>query len=335
MLHRTTIIGIGMALATLTAGAASARSRGFQQLAMMEGIAVDPPRGYITMCREDLPLCSALGASGADRIQDENARVRLLHQINRFVNQHVRQESDEQTVGEPDVWRRPGVDRSAAGDCEDLAIEKRLELIAAGFPAKDLYFAIGLARGYGMHAVLVARTGQGDLVLDSLSPQVRLWSETPYIWVSRQAPGEPDRWESAMPLLPGADQLQLTSAEPYPSAAPRTDDAPIELAALSDTPPHDIPALAAPAMFTALALAAPQADAPTSIGTPSPFVAFDRADWNADVLRPKSVPVIRWAPPVSPAVFDLSKWPTTPINRMPGFTVTAMQGASAAITPFS
>jgi predicted transglutaminase-like cysteine proteinase len=236
MLHRTAIAGLTMMLAATLAAPASAHPRAFRTLAMMEGIAVDPPRGYVTMCAQDRGLCAALSATDEADIASTDQRLRLLRQVNRFVNQHVRQASDEETVGEPDVWRRPGVGRSAAGDCEDLAIEKRLRLIAAGYPPADLYFAVGLARGLGMHAVLVARTAQGDVVLDSLSPAILLWSDTPYIWVSRQAPGKPDRWESAMPLLPDAAQTQMASVTRYSTTTAESDGGGIQHWQRAETP---------------------------------------------------------------------------------------------------
>lgn len=286
MLHRTAIAGLTMMLAATLATPASARPRAFQTLAMMEGIAVDPPRGYVTMCTEDRGLCAALSATDDADIASTDQRLRLLHQVNRFVNQHVRQASDEETVGEPDVWRRPGVGRSAAGDCEDLAIEKRLRLIAAGYPPADLYFAVGLARGLGMHAVLVARTAQGDVVLDSLSPAILLWSNTPYIWVSRQAPGQPDRWESAMPLLPDAGRTQMASATPDSAPAARSEDRGIEHWQRAETP------LAGNALLSSASfLPRPHYDIPA----PTPSGLDRTADW-----RISQTDTSGWAAP-SPA----------------------------------
>jgi predicted transglutaminase-like cysteine proteinase len=212
MLHRITTTGLTMLSAAAIAGPAVASETGAGRSEMMEGVVVDAPRGYVEMCARDASLCEALASDGSNEGLDPRARFKMLRAINHFVNEHVRQASDESTVGKPEVWRRPGTGRRAAGDCEDIAIEKRLRLIAAGFPAHDLFFATGLARGLGMHAVLVARTDRGDVVLDSLSPAISSWAETPYIWVSRQAPGQPDRWESAMPLLPDAGRMQLASA---------------------------------------------------------------------------------------------------------------------------
>jgi predicted transglutaminase-like cysteine proteinase len=45
--------------------------------------------------------------------------------------------------------------------------------------------------------VLVIRTKEGDFVADSLHPQVRQWSVTPYRWVRVQSPQNPMFWAAA------------------------------------------------------------------------------------------------------------------------------------------
>jgi predicted transglutaminase-like cysteine proteinase len=44
------------------------------------------------------------------------------------------------------------------------------------------------------HLVLVVRTRSGDLVLDNMTPAVRLWSKAPYQWVRMQTPQNPSYW---------------------------------------------------------------------------------------------------------------------------------------------
>jgi hypothetical protein len=46
----------------------------------------------------------------------------------------------------------------------------------------------------GLHAVLVAHTGEGDFVLDNRSAYVTPWAKAPYIWVKRQSQEDPMRW---------------------------------------------------------------------------------------------------------------------------------------------
>ncbi|KTF68829.1 transglutaminase-like cysteine peptidase [Sphingomonas sp. HT-1] len=123
---------------------------------------------------------------------------KLLASVNRLVNSRVRQRTDLAAFGEGELWRRSGIGRGAVGDCEDLAIEKRLQLIDAGYPADRLFFAVVYRRGLGLHTLLLARTDDGDMVLDSRSPYVRPWHEAGYDWISAQAPGEAGRWQTVV-----------------------------------------------------------------------------------------------------------------------------------------
>ncbi|PVX30471.1 transglutaminase-like cysteine peptidase [Sphingomonas pokkalii] len=180
----------------------------------------EAPRGFVALCREDAQLCSALGGTperadaplteatasivpavhslplpSTPPAQPDADPATLLARVNRLVNGHVRQRTDLAQFGQGELWRRSGIGRDAVGDCEDIAIEKRLQLIAAGYPAERLFFAVVYRRDLGLHVVLVARTDAGDMVLDSRSPYVRPWSEAAYDWISAQAPGEAGRWK--------------------------------------------------------------------------------------------------------------------------------------------
>jgi predicted transglutaminase-like cysteine proteinase len=118
----------------------------------------------------------------------------LLRGINRAVNRGVRQQTDLATYGVDERWERPGTAKGAAGDCEDLALEKRARLVAAGFPEDRLFLAVVYRTGIGLHTVLVARTDAGDVVLDSLSGRVRPWRRGAFSWLRVQAPGRPLDW---------------------------------------------------------------------------------------------------------------------------------------------
>lgn len=118
----------------------------------------------------------------------------MLKQVNHHVNGRVRQRTDAEIYGVGELWRRSGDGKNAVGDCEDLAIEKRAELIAAGFPPDRLAFAVVYSRDAGLHTVLVARTDVEDVVLDGRSPYVTNWSKTPYSWISVQSMNDPMLW---------------------------------------------------------------------------------------------------------------------------------------------
>jgi predicted transglutaminase-like cysteine proteinase len=121
-------------------------------------------------------------------------RMSLLNQVNRRVNGSVRQVTALLHYGDDDYWTRSGTGIGAEGDCKEIAIEKRLELIAQGYPANDLFYAIAFREDLGFHAVLIAHTQSGDVVLDSRSPYIVRWTEAPYIWAKRQASGDSTNW---------------------------------------------------------------------------------------------------------------------------------------------
>ncbi|MDY0957281.1 transglutaminase-like cysteine peptidase [Sphingomonas sp. CFBP8993] len=124
----------------------------------------------------------------------ESALKALLKQVNHHVNSRVRQRTDAEIYGVGELWRRSGDGKGAVGDCEDLAIEKRAELIDGGFPPDRLAFAVVYSRASGLHTVLVARTDVEDVVLDGRSPYVVGWTKAPYSWLSVQSMHDPMLW---------------------------------------------------------------------------------------------------------------------------------------------
>ena len=120
----------------------------------------------------------------------------LLRRVNDRVNARVHQQSDLATYGVPELWRPSGDRAKSAGDCEDLALEKRVELIAADFPPERLFLAVVYRSDIGLHTVLVARLDEGDVVLDSRVGFIERWSRAGYSWLSAEAPGEPMVWRA-------------------------------------------------------------------------------------------------------------------------------------------
>ena len=44
------------------------------------------------------------------------------------------------------------------------------------------------------HAVLMARTDRGDLILDNQDNRVLVWNETPYEFIKRQSQADAGKW---------------------------------------------------------------------------------------------------------------------------------------------
>ena len=120
--------------------------------------------------------------------------ARTVRTINLTVNRSVRQRSDLQIYGADEYWKPSGMGPSAVGDCEDIALQKKLLLIEAGFPAERLFLAVVFRSGVGLHTVLVARLDDGDVVLDSAAQPVWNWQKTPYSWLRVQSPQDPMKW---------------------------------------------------------------------------------------------------------------------------------------------
>lgn len=173
-----------------------ATARGPQASFMALAQEITPPRGFAAMCGAQPELCtnarSIHAGAGIDNGILENLHV--LDRINRRTNRVVRQEADTRTYGRADLWMPAGAHAKPVGDCEDIAIEKRQQLIKAGFPADRLFLGVVHARRLGLHVVLVARTSSGDLVLDSRADAIRSWRDVPYTWIGAQSGQEPLRW---------------------------------------------------------------------------------------------------------------------------------------------
>lgn len=129
------------------------------------------------------------------RVALDAALWRLMSDTNLRVNAKVRGASDEALYGRANVWTLPASrDGAEFGDCKDIALQKRHDLLAAGVPSAAMAIALVRTPGGRSHAVLTVATERGDFVLDSLTPWVSPWKDLDYVWVERQDPQDPTRW---------------------------------------------------------------------------------------------------------------------------------------------
>jgi len=176
---------------------------------MESGAPEAAPSGFDDMCRRSVASCLgvlypyqtvAANPSGATAVALTPARLALLERVNSEVNTRIISESDKRVHGVEEYWTDPLAPALmdpkyvAPGDCEDYALAKRDSLRARGWPAESMFLAVGYHRRYGLHVALIVRTDQGDLVLDSRSPWIRVWNDTPYIWTKRQVSGDSTAW---------------------------------------------------------------------------------------------------------------------------------------------
>ena len=105
---------------------------------------------------------------------------KTLQDVQARVNTDCSYATDELMHGVADFWDVMGLKQ--VGDCEDYALEKRCRLRRLGIDWQDLRLATCWTETGAYHAVLVAVTDFGDLVLDNRYWSVTLWSACNYTW---------------------------------------------------------------------------------------------------------------------------------------------------------
>jgi predicted transglutaminase-like cysteine proteinase len=153
------------------------------------------PRGYYELCKRQYGVCRASRArgvattvTGAVVLTDKGHRD--LVAINAGVNRGMRSQSDRSRYGVADRWAVGG----ASGDCEDFALAKRMRLIRAGWPSTAALVAMAQTEAGEEHAVLIARTDRGDVVLDNLTNEIRGWKRSRLKFTSIQSPDHAWTW---------------------------------------------------------------------------------------------------------------------------------------------
>jgi predicted transglutaminase-like cysteine proteinase len=180
-----------------TAGAAGAAETGLMSLfdrskpsvARVYGQAL-PPVGYVNFCTRHESECRAIGGTRF-QVQMSPERWELLNQVNRFVNGSVKPLTDEEIYSQAEHWDYP---QKGSGDCEDFVLLKKRYLEGLGFPAEALLITVVLDEAGEGHAVLMAKTDRGDLVLDNRRDNILLWSDTKYEFLKRQSQDDPQIW---------------------------------------------------------------------------------------------------------------------------------------------
>lgn len=114
-----------------------------------------------------------------------------LNEVNTRVNEKIIPEA-QSTTPSTEQW----IIDPVTGDCNDYAVTKRHRLIQKGWPANALLLAEVVLPSGEHHLVLIARTSEGDLVLDNLKSELRTIAEVgrSYKWVRMESPQNPLFW---------------------------------------------------------------------------------------------------------------------------------------------
>lgn len=181
---------IVFALAALAAASTAASGSELRpDTAMVTGSVTSQPIGHYEFCQRYVSECAVRSKVGAAPALTQHG-WQVLSAVNNRVNTTVVAMTDQDIYGKEEHWAYP-VD---AGDCEDFVLEKRRQLMAKGFSAADLLITVVRKPDGEGHAVLTVRTSEGDFILDNLSAEVKLWTDTPYTYLKRQASFNSGRW---------------------------------------------------------------------------------------------------------------------------------------------
>jgi predicted transglutaminase-like cysteine proteinase len=153
-----------------------------------------PPYGFISFC-DRMPRECQQAPQEEQRFDLTTGRRTELEAINLAVNHEIKPVTDIELYGLADYWTVP----ARQGDCEDYVLLKRKRLMALGWPASALLITVVRDEKGEGHAVLTARTQQGDFILDNKTDEIRLWHQAPYQYVMRQSYLNPRVWLSLDP----------------------------------------------------------------------------------------------------------------------------------------
>lgn len=152
------------------------------------GMAV-APYGAVRLCEVAPAMCMSVGSS--ERLIDMDVWGSEVAALNVVINKAYKPRTDLDNVGMVEWWSLPV---KGAADCEDYALAKRKALMERGWPSSALLMTVVRDEKGEGHAVLTARTVQGDFVLDNKSDTILAWNKTPYELVMRQTYTDPKVW---------------------------------------------------------------------------------------------------------------------------------------------
>ncbi|MFF2322532.1 transglutaminase-like cysteine peptidase [Agrobacterium sp. NPDC058088] len=178
-----------VAAGLMTAASAMAEIKGSPS--MVTGGITSQPIGHYEFCQKYADECNIRSkVTPPPRVTEYGWGV--IREINTTVNTTIVAMTDQEIYGKDEVWEYP----TTAGDCEDFVLLKRKKLIERGFSVADLLITVVRKPDGEGHAVLTLRTTDGDYILDNLTDDVKLWTDTNYTYLKRQASFNTGRWVS-------------------------------------------------------------------------------------------------------------------------------------------
>jgi predicted transglutaminase-like cysteine proteinase len=186
-------LGVGLSIVVMASGLALDPVKA-SDLAMFTGGLASQPVGHYEFCKANPKECS-IRSRETTALRMTGKLWREIASVNAAVNNRVEPISDFTIYGKDEVWAYPD---AGVGDCEDYVLEKRRALIDSGIAVSNLLITVVRKPDGEGHSVLTVRTDEGDFVLDNLTDKVRLWSETGYRYLKRQASNHTGHWVSIL-----------------------------------------------------------------------------------------------------------------------------------------
>ena len=156
------------------------------------GASTPVPAGWLQFCETYVSVCGTRPSTPRDLVLSREALGELTR-VNTWVNHNIQPMTDTDHYGMIQWWRYPD---DGIGACHSYALLKRRLLIEAGLPREALLMTIvwlDHGRGEG-HAVITVKTDRGEFILDNLTDDILLWSNTPYFFYKRQSQSDPNAW---------------------------------------------------------------------------------------------------------------------------------------------
>ena len=141
-----------------------------------------PTRAWVKFCEQTPPECE-VDPSQPEIIALTPRTWGAILATNIRVNSTITPMTDQEHWGEEDRWDYPDHGR---GDCEDIQLLKRKQLVEEGLPRRAMRMVVVLDDAGAGHAVLMVRTDRGDLILDNKRDIVLPWKQTGYIFIKRE-----------------------------------------------------------------------------------------------------------------------------------------------------
>jgi predicted transglutaminase-like cysteine proteinase len=167
------------------------------------------PIGHADFCKRYPKECG-VNSPVVDDVHLTSQNWQHLLEVNTRFNTSIVPETDEQLYHVAEYWTYP----HGFGDCEDIALAKRRQLIEDGWPASTLLMTVARQADGEGHAVLMVRTDRGDLILDNQDSTIRVWKDSPYHFLKRQSQADAGQWvtiEDPRPFVMTANATAGTS----------------------------------------------------------------------------------------------------------------------------